>query len=121
MTIGELHIPIARVLDHRISLDQVIDPRIQGVCGLKTGGLNLRIGDDIVPLIRVLADGRVEKHEVGNVFLDMFAELSLRNIGIGQADVVDLAFHLVELFDGMLEHARDISYMDVIPFEGTLK
>ena len=116
-----LYIPIARVLDHRISFDQVADSRIERVHRFEAGSFDLGIGDNIVPLIRILADRRVEKHEVGNLFLDMFSELSLRNVSIGQTDVVDLAFHLVEIGNATLEHARDVAHMYVITLEGTFK
>lgn len=51
----------------------------------------------------------------------MFAELHFRDIGLRQADVVDLALHGFEMLDAVLEDARDIADVDVIALEVTLE
>ena len=51
------------------------------------------------------------------VLLNALTKLELREIRIGQTDVVDLPFHAVEFVDRVQKGARDIAHVDEIPLE----
>ena len=73
------HIAMARVLNHCVALDQFPDAVIERICRLESRRLDLRVGDDVIALIGVLADWRLQKQEIGEVPLDGLAQL----LGLG--------------------------------------
>src|SRR4029079_9837901 len=70
-------VPIRARPEDLVDADQLPDPVVQGVPRLAPPILDLLVGDDVVALVRVLADGRLEEREARDVDLDPLAELLL--------------------------------------------
>ena len=84
---ARLDIPVSRILDHGIALDEIADALIKRMGRLKARRLNLGVGHDIVALVRVLPDGGIEKDKIWNLFLDTLAKFPLGDVRIGQAEI----------------------------------
>jgi hypothetical protein len=115
-----LHIAEACVPDHRVAFDQFTDAGIERENRFITGAFYFCVGNDVVALVWILSHRRIDEGEVGNLFLNAFAEFLLRNICVGKAYVVDLGLHLAEVNDRMLKHARDITYVHIVTLERTV-
>src|SRR5690349_10426267 len=93
----------ARVPEDRVALDQLADPALEAPLGLEPGGAEALVRHDVVALVRVLADRRLEVDEARHELLDRLAELELGEVRFIQADVVGLAPHGVEVLEAMQE------------------
>src|SRR5262245_33477969 len=58
-------VAVLRVADHSEALDEFGDPHVEHVLRPPAGRLDLGVGDDVVALVRVLADRGFERHEAG--------------------------------------------------------
>src|SRR5438876_925847 len=89
--LGAFHAPdssdiaVPAVAQDRIALDQLLDARIEGMTWPEPGGFDLGVGDDVVALVRILADGSLEEDESRQLLADLGAQLQLREIGITEA------------------------------------
>src|SRR4051812_24541958 len=93
-------VAVSAVAQDRITLDQLPDAGIERVSGPVSCGLDLVVGDDIVSLVGILADGSLEEDEARELLADLGAQLQLREVGVAQADVISLIFHGVESAQG---------------------
>src|ERR1700737_1307366 len=73
-----LHVSIDAVPDHPVALDKLADAGVEGVEGPIARRLDLGVGDDVIALVRILADRRLDVDEAGDLRLDPLAELCLR-------------------------------------------
>src|SRR5579862_4463377 len=81
---------------HSVAFEQFGDAGVDRMRRAKPGRLDLRVGDDVVALVRVFADRRLDKIEIRHLQLYALAQFGLREIGlglvgVGQADIVNLA------------------------------
>ncbi len=72
----------------------------------KTGPFDLLVGHDVVALIGVLADWRLDENKVRHLLLDPLAQFALRQIGVGKTDIVRLVFQFIEMVEAVEENAR---------------
>src|SRR5216110_542773 len=123
---GSLNVTKSAPRHHAVALDQLRDAVIDRVTRPKSGPFDLLVRDDVVALVRVLADRRLDKIEIGHLQLDALAELGLRQVRlglvrVGQADIVDLALHPLEIADGVNKDSGHIADMDVVADEMRLE
>ena len=52
-----------------------LNARIERPVGVVPGGCNPRVRHDVVPLVRIAPDGRLEEHETRHVLLDSLTQL----------------------------------------------
>jgi hypothetical protein len=93
------------IADHRESLDQLSDTVVERKRRAIAGPFNFFVRHDVVTLVGILADVGIVDDELGDVRRDPIAQLALRDIGVRQADVVDLALHRLESLDAVQESA----------------
>ena len=101
-------VAVDAVADHPVALDELANAVIEAEFRRVSGAFDLRIGNDVVAFVGILADWRFEIDEARYLRLDPLAQLRLRNIGVRQADVIGPALHLVEIVDRMNEGTRDV-------------
>src|ERR1051326_7040406 len=91
------------------------------MAGLEASAPDLLVRDDVVALVGVLADRRLDVAEAGQLALDAGAELELREVGAVETDVVDLAAHRLEALERVQEGARDVPHVDEVAPEVALE
>ena len=64
--------------------------------------------NDVISLIRVTANLFVQEHKIRHKFLNVLTKLFLRDVGIGQPDIIDLPFHLREIRQTVLENPSNV-------------
>ena len=96
-------------------------PRSRPHSGLEARPGDPRVGYDVVPFVRVLADGRFQKDELRQMLLDHGAEFQLGEIRLVQPDVVGLALHGLEVIERVDKHARHIAHVDIVALEMPLE
>ena len=67
-------VAVQRVLHHREALDEFGDAGVQAHRSLEPGALDLLVRHDVVALVRVFADRRIEEHELRQLLLDALAK-----------------------------------------------
>jgi len=61
------------VLDRLESLDKLSDAHVQGMRGLIAGCQNPRVRNDVIALVGIFADGRLQERKIRHVLPDFFA------------------------------------------------
>src|SRR6185436_7317212 len=79
--------------ENLVGPNQLPDAVVEREAGLVARLLDLLVGDDVVALVRILPDRRLQEREARDVDLDPLAELLLREVGVAQAHVVGPAGH----------------------------
>src|SRR5689334_15449130 len=106
-------VAVAAVAQDRVALDQLADAAVEPPLGAEARACEPRVRHDVVALVRVLADRRLDVHEARHVLLDRLAQLDLGEVGLVEADVVGPAAHLLEVLEGVEEDARNVLDVDV--------
>src|ERR1043165_1005810 len=103
------------------AFDQLLNAAVKVPFGFEASGGDAGVGDNVVALVRILADGGFEEDETRKMFFDDGAEFELGQVGVVQADIVGPAFHGGELIEPMEERAHDVADMDVVALEMALE
>src|SRR3954462_11398552 len=75
-------VAVPAVAQDRVTLDQLVDAGSERIPGPESGGLDPLVGDDVVALVGVLADGRLEVDEAWHMLADLGTKLQLREIRV---------------------------------------
>lgn len=114
---GQLDVGVFGLPQNGKDLNQLTDAAVEIPLRPKSGGENALVRDNIIPLVRILTDGGLDKDKFWKVLADLGAELELGKIGLLQTDIVRLALHRGEIRNGMDECAGDILDVNKVPFE----
>jgi hypothetical protein len=82
------HVRIQRVLQDGVAFDQLADAIIQQMCRRPASGQDARVGNDVIPLVGILPDGRLEINKFRQMLLDGRAEFELGEVGIPEGDIL---------------------------------
>ena len=107
--------------DNLIAFDQFSNSRLKGNIWLKSGGFNLGIADDVVSFIRVFANFRLNKIEVGDLLPNLFTEFPLTNVSITQTNIIGRIFHLIKILQAVDKGFSHIPNMDKVSLEMSFK
>src|SRR5688572_19194310 len=114
-------VAVYRVAQDCEPLTKLDDSVVERVLWPVAGRQNLGVRDDVIALVGVLANWRLEVGKLRHVALDPLAQLDLGEVRVVEADVVRLFAHASELVDAVQEYPRDVPHVDEVPLEVPLE
>src|SRR5436190_11711487 len=116
-----LHVRVNAVPQNREAFDQFIDAPVEAPLGFESGCRQARVGNDVIPLVRVFANRRFHIGEPGQMLFYDGAKLRFRKVRVVEAGVVRPPLYFRKMIDRMNKDTRHIANVKVISFEMTLK
>src|SRR5262245_19163984 len=107
--------------ERAIRLDEFRNSDFQSATGFEAGLAESLIRDDVIALVRVFADLGVMDEKLWHVFLDLFAELLLGQVGVVEAEIKGSADHFLLIVHRVQEAVGDVANVHIVAFEMLLE